>query len=76
MKRNSGSAVWLVALLLIICVSAFAKPGRSSTNDIPYSTFKQNWESDKIESIIIQEDKMLIFFKWNDGIFNGGTSKW
>ena len=67
----------------------FAKPGRSSTNDIPYSTFKQNWESDKIESIIIQEDKMLIegktkdgkafstySSKWNDGIFNGGTSKW
>ena len=67
MKRNSGSAVWLVALLLIICVSAFAKPGRSSTNDIPYSTFKQNWESDKIESIIIQEDKMLIEGKTKDG---------
>ncbi len=67
MKRNSGSAVWLVALLLIICVSAFAKPGRSSTNDIPYSTFKQNWESDKIESIIIQQDKMLIEGKTKDG---------
>ena len=67
MKRNSGSAVWLVALLLIICVSAFAKPGRSSTNDRPYSTFKQNWESDKIESIIIQEDKMLIEGKTKDG---------
>ena len=67
MKRNSGSAVWLVALLLIICVSAFAKPGRSSTNDIPYSTFKQNWESDKIESIIIQEDKMLIEGKTKGG---------
>ena len=67
MKRNSGSAVWLVALLLIICVSAFAKPGRSSTNDIPYSTFIQNWESDKIESIIIQEDKMLIEGKTKDG---------
>ena len=67
MKRNSGSAVWLVALLLIICVSAFAKPGRSSTNDIPYSTFKQNWESDKIESIIIQEDKMLIEGNTKDG---------
>ena len=67
MKKNSGSAVWLVALLLIICVSAFAKPGRSSTNDIPYSTFKQNWESDKIESIIIQEDKMLIEGKTKDG---------
>ena len=67
MKRNSGSAVWLVALLLIICVSAFAKPGRSSTNDIPYSTLKLNWESDKIESIIIQEDKMLIEGKTKDG---------
>ena len=67
MKRNSGSAVWLVALLVIICVSAFARPGRSSTDNIPYSTFRQNWENNKIESIIIQEDKMLIEGKTKDG---------
>lgn len=67
MKRNSGSAVWLVALLIIICVSAFARPGRSSTDNIPYSTFRQNWENNKIESIIIQEDKMLIEGKTKDG---------
>ena len=67
MKRNSGSAVWLVALLVIICVSAFARPGRTGTNNIPYSTFRQNWENNKIESIIIQEDKMLIEGKTKDG---------
>ena len=67
MKRNSGSAVWLVALLVIICVSAFARPGRSGTDSIPYSTFRQNWENNKIESIIIQEDKMLIEGKTKDG---------
>ena len=67
MRRNSGSAVWLVALLVIICVSAFARPGRTGTNNIPYSTFRQNWENNKIESIIIQEDKMLIEGKTKDG---------
>lgn len=69
MKRNSSSAIWMIALLAIIFVSAFAWQGKGTPENIPYSQFKEKWESNEIKKILIQEDKMLI-----QGTTNAGDS--
>ena len=60
MKKNSGSAVYLVILVMLVLVAVSFLSSQSSTNTIPYSKFEKMWDSDQISNIKIVEDKMNV----------------
>ena len=60
MKKNSGSAVYLVILVMLVLVAVSFLSSQSSTNTIPYSKFEKMWDSDQISNIKIVEDKMKV----------------
>jgi cell division protease FtsH len=67
MKKNSSSAIWIILLVVLVVAAATVWQQKGDTDNIPYSSFQQKWNADEIESIVINEDKMLIQGKTSDG---------
>ncbi|PRR80043.1 ATP-dependent zinc metalloprotease FtsH [Clostridium vincentii] len=66
MKKNSSSAIWIIMLVVLVVAAATVWQTKDGPENIPYSSFEQKWNSDEIESISINEDKMLIQGKTRD----------
>jgi len=66
MKKNSSSAIWIILLVVLVVAAATVWQQKGGPENIPYSSFQQKWNANEIESITINENKMLIQGKTRD----------
>ncbi|ATD53884.1 ATP-dependent zinc metalloprotease FtsH [Clostridium chauvoei] len=67
MKKYSSATVWIFAILLLFLAATFLWNNGSMSDQIAYSEFQQKWVNDKIDSLTVQQDKMIISGKLRDG---------
>ncbi|MBX7290441.1 ATP-dependent zinc metalloprotease FtsH [Clostridium chauvoei] len=67
MKKYSSATVCIFAILLLFLAATFLWNNGSMSDQIAYSEFQQKWVNDKIDSLTVQQDKMIISGKLRDG---------
>ena len=61
-KKQSLLFLLIASLITLVCMSYFMKSfDAATTNEIPYNEFVTMLEEDKIESVYIQSDRVLIY---------------
>ena len=68
MKKNSSSAMLLIALVVIVVGLLTIFNQNSNSEKIPYSSFQEKWVNDEIKYIKVNEEKMSIEGKTDENI--------
>jgi cell division protease FtsH len=68
MKKYSSATVWIFVILMLFLSATMLWNSGNASNQIVYSDFQQKWKNNQIESIVVEEDKMLIKGKTRDNM--------
>ena len=60
MKKNSGSAIYLIILVMILLGAFAILSSEGNANKIPFSKFQEMWDNGEIKKINVIEDKMKV----------------
>ena len=60
MKKNSGSAVYLIILVMLLFGAFAFWSSQGNADTIPFSKFQDMWNNDEIKKINVIEDKMKV----------------
>ena len=67
MKKYSSATVWIFVIITIFLFATFIWNSGNAKTEISYSDFQQKWIEDKVESVVVKPDKMVITGKLRDG---------